>query len=383
MEIDRSWCLETLRELVRIDSINPHLVPGAVGEGPVAAYVAGRLREVGLEVELHEPEPGRISVTGRLAGSGGGKHLMLNGHIDTVDVAEMTDPFAAEVRDGKLYGRGAFDMKGAVAAYMTAAKALKDAGTSLRGDLIVAAVADEEYGSCGTADLARRIRVDGAVVTEPTALRLCVAHKGYLWIAVEVKGRAAHGSRFLEGVDANLRMGRFLGKLARLEAELRSREPHRLVGPPSLHAATLRGGTGLSTYAASARVEIERRTIPGESEASALAEIQGLIRELEAEDPSFEAEVTCFFARDPFEGAPDGAVARAVSSAAAGVLGAKPPVYGDTPWMDSALLAAAGVDTVIFGPTGHGAHEAQEWVELESVYRTAEILAATALDYCS
>lgn len=382
MQIDRSWCLETLRELVRIDSINPHLVPGAVGEGPIAAYVARRLREVGLDVELHEPEPGRISVTGRLAGSGGGKHLMLNGHIDTVDVIEMADPFSARVEGGKLFGRGAFDMKGAVAACMAAAKALKDGGIALKGDVIVAAVADEEYGSCGTADLARRIRVDGAIVTEPTALRLCVAHKGYLWIAVEVRGRAAHGSRFEEGIDANLRMGRFLGKLARLEAELRSRQPHPLVGPPSLHAATLRGGTGLSTYAASARVEIERRTIPGESEASALAEIHGLIRELQAEDPTFEADVTCFFARDSFEGVPEGSVARAVASAAAAVLGAEPSVYGDTPWMDSALLAAAGVDTVIFGPTGHGAHAAEEWVELESVYRTAEILAVTAQDYC-
>lgn len=382
MQIDRSWCLETLRDLVRIDSVNPSLVPGAVGEGPIAAYVASRLRDLGLQVELHEPEPGRISVTGRLAGSGGGRHLMLNGHIDTVDAAEMAEPFSARVDGGKLFGRGAFDMKGAVAACMAAAKALKDSGTPLRGDVVVAAVADEEYGSCGTADLARRIRVDGAVVTEPTALRLCVAHKGYLWIAVEVHGRAAHGSRFEEGIDANLRMGRFLGKLARLEAELRSRPPHPLVGPPSLHAATLRGGTGLSTYAASSRVEIERRTVPGESEASALAEITSLIDELKADDPSFTADVNCFFARDAFEAAADGAVAQAVSRAAAGILGAPPGVIGDTPWMDSALLAAAGVDTVIFGPTGHGAHAAEEWVDLESVYRTAEILAATAVDYC-
>ncbi len=378
----RAWCLTTLERLVQINSINPKLVPGAPGEGEIADYTAARLGELGLEVERHEPEPGRISVTGRLRGTGGGKSLMLNGHYDTVEVDGMAEPFSGAVQDGKLYGRGSYDMKGSVAACLTAVKILQEGGVRLRGDVIVAAVADEEYGSCGTADLARRIHVDGAIVTEPTALEICLAHKGYLWIAVETIGRAAHGSKVDQGIDANIRMGRFLGRLDRLEQELRRCPPHRLVGPPSLHAATVHGGTGLSTYAASCRLEIERRTIPGETEASALAEITALVRELQADDPSFAANLNCFFARDPFEVAPEAAVVRSLAGASAEVLGRVPKMVGDTPWMDSALLAAAGVETVVFGPTGAGAHAAVEWVDIESVFQTADVLAATARHYC-
>ncbi len=378
----RAWCIATLQRLVQINSINPKLVPGAPGEREVADYTAGRLGELGLEVERSEPEPGRISVTGRLRGTGGGKSLMLNGHYDTVDIDGMAEPFSGAVRDGRLYGRGSYDMKGSLAACLAAVKMLKDSGALLRGDVIVAAVADEEYGSCGTADLARRIKVDGAIVTEPTALEICLAHKGYLWIAVETLGLAAHGSKVDQGVDANIRMGRFLGRLDRLEQELRRRPPHRLVGPPSLHAATLHGGTGLSTYAATCRLEIERRTIPGETEASAMAEIEALVSGLETEDPSFKATINCFFARDPFEVAPDAAVVRSLADAATRVLGRTPRMLGDTPWMDSALLAAAGVETVVFGPTGAGAHAAVEWVDVESVFQTADVLAATARHYC-
>ncbi|MGE0554743.1 MAG: ArgE/DapE family deacylase [Gemmatimonadales bacterium] len=376
--IDRAFCLDLLQSLVRINSVNPSLVPGAPGEAEIGRYLAGVLARIGLDVESHEPVPGRVSVTGRLRGAGGGKSLTLNGHYDTVGVEGMQDPFSGELRDGRIYGRGSFDMKGAVAACVAALKALKDHGVALRGDVVVAAVADEEYGSVGTADLAGKLRTDGAIVTEPTALRTCLAHKGYLWIEVTTRGRAAHGSRFEEGIDANLRMGRFLHQLERLEQGLRARAPHPLVGPPSLHAATIAGGTGLSTYAASCRLEIERRTVPGETEASVMAEIAAILAELERHDPSFEAEARAFFVREPFEVAADAAVVRALEGAATAVLGRTPPHIGDTPWMDAALLAAAGTETVVFGPTGAGAHADVEWVDLESVYQTAAVLAETA-----
>jgi acetylornithine deacetylase len=381
--IDRAWCLETLTRLVRINSINSTLRPGAPGEAEIAGYTAERLSQLGVEVERHEPVAGRISVTGRLHGTGGGKSLMLNGHYDTVDVDAMAEPFSGAVRDGKLFGRGAYDMKGSVAACMTALKALRDEGKPLRGDVIVAAVADEEYGSVGTADLAGRVKVDGAIVTEPTALEICLAHKGYLWIEVETEGRAAHGSRFQEGIDANMKMGAVLAELARLERELRTRPAHPLVGPPSLHAATLRGGTGLSTYAERCRLEIERRTIPGETADSVTAEIEAVIERAQREDPALRASARPFFVREPFEVAPSAPLVKNLSGAATQVLGKQPRLIGDTPWMDSALLAAAGVETVVFGPGGAGAHAAVEWVDLESVYQTAEILAVTARAYCA
>lgn len=380
--VDRDYLVETCRALVGINSINPLLDPSGPGESEIADWLEGAFADLGLVVTRHEPVPGRPSVVGRLAGSGGGRSLMLNAHVDTVGVDGMADPFAARVADGKIWGRGAYDMKGSLAACMAAARAIGAGSTPLRGDLVIAAVADEEYGSLGTADLATHTLTDGAIVTEPTANRVCLAHKGYLWIEVAVAGRAAHGSRFEEGVDANLRMGRFLHRLEGLERALRARTPHPLVGPPSLHAATLHGGTGLSTYADRSVLQIERRTIPGETEASAVAEIVALADALRADDPAYQVDVNCFFAREPFEVEAAAAVVQALRAAATEALGAAPPLIGDTPWMDAALLSAAGVETVVFGPAGGGAHAAEEWVEIDSMVACAEALAGAARRYC-
>ena len=382
MQVDRSDLIRTLSDLVRINSINPVLVSGAPGEGEIARYVATWLGDAGLEILVDEPEPGRPSVAARLPGTGGGRSLMLNAHMDTVGVEGMAEPWSGAVRDGKLYGRGAYDMKGSLAACMAAARVLARQTPRLRGDLVAAAVADEEYGSIGTAGLLKRVRTDAAIVTEPTSLRICRAHKGYLWIDVEVEGRAAHGSRFDLGIDANLRMGRFLVALEGLERELRARPPHPLVGPPSLHAALLEGGTGLSTYAARSRVRIERRTIPGETEAGAVAEIDALLDRLRKSDPSLQISRNAFFSRDAFEIGPDAGIVQTLEAAARSVLPEPPPHVGDTPWMDSALTSAAGIETVVFGPHGAGAHGAEEWVDLESVEATASVLVETARAWC-
>jgi acetylornithine deacetylase len=383
MIIDRSYTVETLARLVQINSINPTLAPGAPGEKEIADFIAASLHGCGIEAEIVEPEAGRTSVLGRVRGSGGGRSLMLNAHVDTVDVQGMAEPFSGAIREGRLYGRGSYDMKGSLAACMAAAKAVRESGVRLRGDVLVAAVADEEYGSLGTTDLLTRVRPDAAIVTEPTALRTCLAHKGYLWIQVEVTGRAAHGSKFQLGIDANMKMGLFLYALAALEKDLRSRTPHSLVGPPSLHAATLNGGSGLSTYADRSILQIERRTIPGETEAQAIAEIQAIVDCLASEDPEFRATVHSFFVRDPFEVPADAAIVQAVDRAVVKVLDRAPAHIGDTPWMDAALLQAAGVETVVFGAAGAGAHASEEWVDVESVIRLAEILAAAAMDYCA
>ncbi len=375
-EIDREYLRETLRDIVRINSVNPMLAPDGPGEPEIANYVAGSLLRSGLFTELYEPQPGRVSVVGTLRGAGGGRSLMFNAHYDTVGITGMSEPFSGDIRDGKLYGRGAYDMKGSLAAGMTAAKALADAGIAPRGDLLVAAVADEEYGSIGTADLCEKLKVDAAIVTEPTALRVCLAHKGYLWIEVKTAGVAAHGSKFELGVDANMRMGHFLAELSKLEQELRRRPGHRLVGPPSLHAATLSGGSGLSTYAASAKLEIERRTVPGETEVQVMAEL----REVAGRLP-FEVEISPFFVREPFEVPREAGIVQCVDRAAGAVLGHAPEYFGDTPWMDSALLSEAGTETVVIGPAGAGAHADVEWVDLDSVEKLAEILVRVALDY--
>lgn len=379
---DRDFILCTLADLVRINSINPSIAPDGAGEAEIARYIASALSRLGLEATTFESEPGRATAVGTLGGTGGGRSLMLNGHADTVGVAGMERPFAAEVRDGRLYGRGAHDMKGSLAACIGAVKILADAGERLRGDVVVAAVADEEYGSMGTSGLISRCRVDAAIVTEPTNLEICLAHKGYVWVEVETVGKAAHGSRFTEGVDAVMRMGRFLAALERLEVTLRTGQAHPLVGPPSLHAAMIEGGSGLSTYAERCRLQIERRTVPGETVDAVVGQLQGLADQLAAADPSFRATVRPYFARAPFEVPPDAEIVGVLSSASRRVLGRTPAFVGDTPWMDAALLAEAGIETVVMGPTGAGEHSAVEWVDVDSVAQMAEILAQTAADYC-
>jgi acetylornithine deacetylase len=382
--VDSNYVTETLAELVRTRSINPAFADGEPSdEREIATRVGAMMRALGMETTEYEPEPGRVSVVGRLRGTGGGRSLLLYGHIDTVGVTAMPEPYSATIRDGKLYGRGSYDMKGGVTACLATVKALRDAGVTLRGDVLIAAVADEEVASIGMADVLRRVRADAAIVTEATELRVCLAHRGFSWIEVETLGVAAHGSRFDLGIDANMRMGRFLARLDLLEQQLRARMPHPLVGPPSLHAAVLRGGTGTSTYADHCRLEIERRTVPGETEEQVLAEIRAITEVLAAEDPTFRATVRPMLTRGSFEVKRDAAIVGAVLTAATNVLGAKPDVIGEPYWMDAALLSDVGIDTVVIGPTGAGAHALEEWVELDSVVKLTEILAAATQEFCA
>jgi acetylornithine deacetylase len=382
LTIDRNYLHQTLADLVRINSINPTLIPGGAGEHEISEYVARVMRELGMIVSHHEPAPDRISAVGLLRGSGGGKSLMFNGHIDTVGVDYMPDPFSAEIRDGKLYGRGAYDMKGSIAASLAAVKALRDAGQTLPGDLLIAAVADEEYASLGTADLVNHYHPDAAIVTEPTELQLATAHKGFIWLEVTVAGKAAHGSRPQLGIDANLKMGRFLHELDQLEQELLARKPHPLIGPPTLHAALIKGGSAMSVIADRCELCIERRTIPGETEAQVLAEIQTILNRLSASDRDFHATVKSFFVREPFEVAAADPIVLAVQRAAAQTLDRAIQPDGVSFWTDAALLAAAGIPTVVYGPIGTGAHAAEEWVDLRSVEQAALIYAQTALAFC-
>lgn len=380
--IDRADLVRLLTDLVQIDSTNPLCTPTGAGEAEIAAYVADTLGAMGLQVDMYETEPGRPSVVGTWRGTGGGRSLMLNAHMDTVGVEGMDDPFSAEVRDGKLYGRGAQDMKGSLAACIAAVKALQQAGVQPAGDVLIAAVADEEFASIGTTDVIRHHPVDGAIVTEPTDMKLALAHKGFVWIEVATEGRAAHGSRPDEGRDANMRMGHFLVALDTLERDLRTREGHPLTGPPSLHVGRIVGGTEWSVYAAHCRAQVERRTIPGETLQDVTAEIQALLDTLAAADPTFRASQKVMALREPFEVAPEAGIVRAIR-AATEALGQALPIAGQTFWTDAALLAEAGVETVVLGPVGAGLHTREEWVDLDSLVDLARILAASAQRYCA
>jgi acetylornithine deacetylase len=372
---------QLLSDLVAIDSVNPDLVPGAPGEAEIARYIAAWLERAGLEVQVIEAAPGRPNVVGVAKGTGGGKALILNGHMDTVGTTGMSYPHEPVVKEGRLYGRGAYDMKGGLAACMLAAAEAKKRG--LRGDVIVQAVVDEEYASLGTQSLASRIHADAAIVAEFTELKLILAHKGFVWLEVETAGIAAHGSRPDLGVDAIAKMGDVLVDLKKLDERLRAHPAHPLLGSGSVHASLIKGGQELSSYPDRCVLSIERRTIPGELPEKAEAELVQIVDELQRADPTFKAVVRRGLDRSPLETGQDTTVARTVQAAATKVLGHAAPIAGVPFWTDAALLSAAGIPSLLFGPSGAGAHAVEEWEDLESARTCAKVYLETALSFCS
>jgi acetylornithine deacetylase len=373
---------ELLRNLVAIDSVNPDLVAGGAGEGAIARFVADWLERAGLEVIIEEAAPGRPNVIGIACGSGGGRALMLNAHMDTVGVAGMERPHDPVITDNRLYGRGAYDMKGGLAAIMAVGARAKQ--QHLRGDVIVTAVVDEEYASIGTEAIVKHWRADAAIVTEPTELDICTAHKGFAWFTVETSGVAAHGSRPDLGVDAIVKMGKILIALELLDQQLRSSGlSNPLLGTGSVHAALIEGGQEWSSYPERCRLSVERRTVPGETLSLLEAELPAILAGIAATDPAFKATVQTGLVREPFEIAEDESIVQVVRSRARSLLQREPATIGSTGWMDSALLAAAGIPTVIFGPGGEGAHAIVEWSDLAQVEQCAAILAEVAADFCA
>jgi len=367
-------------DLVAIESVNPDLVSDGSGESAIAGFVASWLRSHGLVVEIVEAAPGRPSVVGALRGTGGGRSLMLNAHMDTVGAGGMTDAFKPRVESGRIYGRGAYDMKGSLAAIMVAAKEATNLG--LRGDLIVTAVADEEVASLGTSAVLERFRADAAIVTEPTETRLCIAHKGFVWLEIETQGVAAHGSRPDIGLDAVARMGRVLTGVVDLDTTLGRQRGHPLLGTGSIHASRIEGGKELSTYPDRCVVSLERRTIPGEDGASALAELEGVIASAHHTDPQLAASVRILLQRPSSELQPDSELAAAVARSAEAVVGAHSDPVGVSYWMDMALLNDAGIPTVAFGPVGAGAHADVEWVDIASLEQCTRIYLKVAERMC-
>jgi acetylornithine deacetylase len=370
-----------LRDLVAIDSVNPSLSAGARGEAEVARRIARELESIGLRVELTDAAPGRPNVVGVLDGRAPGRSLMFCGHTDTVGVAGMPRPFEPEIRDGRLYGRGAQDMKGGVAAMIAAVRRIVDTGGLDRGRVVVAAVADEEHASIGAEALITKWRADAAVVTEPTGLDVAVAHKGFQWITLETRGRAAHGSRPLEGRDAILRMGRVLARLEALDRRLQFGPSHALLGTASLHASLIEGGHEMSSYPAHAALQYERRTLPGESSDVAWAEANAILADLAREDPEFEGEARLTFGRDAYEIDATSQLPSLLADAAT-TAGCRASRVGMTFWTDAAILGAAGIPSVLFGPGGAGLHSIEEYVILDDVCRCRDALANLARAWC-
>jgi acetylornithine deacetylase len=352
--------IRLLRDLVAINSVNPTLVPGAPGEAAIADFVATDMRKNGLDVSFEPVAPGRPNVVGVVEGRAKGRTLMLCGHTDTVGVVGMSQPFTPVERDGRLYGRGAQDMKGGVAAMMSAAARVAERGLAA-GRLIVAAVVDEEHSSIGADALVKTWTADAAIVTEPTDLAIAVGHKGFAWVGVTVEGKAAHGSRPAEGQDAILRLGRVLTRLEALDSALQARPAHPLVGTGSLHASIISGGHELSSYPDRAMLQLERRILPTEPESTAIEEVRAILDAIRREDATFRGTADAMFSRPAYEVPPDHELPRALAEAVTRV-GAPARVTGASFWTDAAVLGHAGIPSILFGPGGAGLHSTEEYV---------------------
>ncbi|UCD72995.1 MAG: ArgE/DapE family deacylase [Candidatus Bathyarchaeota archaeon] len=381
--IDSSELVATLKELIKIDSVNPLLVPGGAGEAKVAVFIADFLENLGLEVDLCEVERGRPNVVGVLRGQDSGSSLILNGHMDTVGIEGMVDPFNPRVEGNRIYGRGSADMKGGLASILHAVKAVVDSEVDLRGDLIVASVVDEEYTSLGTEKLMESFKADGAVVCESTGLDIGIAHKGFVWLEVETFGKAAHGSRPKKGVDAIAKMGKFLVELEDFGSKVLSERSHSLLGSPSVHSSIIEGGRELSTYPDQCKLKLERRTIPGEDTRQVESEFLSILERLSTKDSKFNADLRTIFARGPFTVSAEENVVRLLKEAVITVLGTEPQYIGSYGWLDSEIIQNAGVPTVIFGPGGEGMHGIKEYVSVDQVVKSSMVLSQFILDFCN
>jgi acetylornithine deacetylase len=377
-----SGAAELLASLVETDSVNPALVPGGAGEAQIARTVHRWLAAQGLEVEAYDVRPGRPNVVGVRRGSGGGPSLVLCGHTDTVGYDGMEDPLTARVDGNRMHGRGSYDMKAGLAAAMWAAARIGPG--ELAGDVVVAAVVDEEHASLGTQALLERTPADAAIVAEPTGegLDVCIAHKGFAWSEVTVNGRAAHGSRRDLGVDAIAHAGHVLVQVERRDRGLAGRRPHALVGTPSLHASTIEGGQEWSSYPARCSIRLERRTVPGESEVDLEDELDGILERARAGCPGLDASARIDLVRPPFEIAAEAPIAQLTREQARATGGASQFV-GLASWNDSALFAERGIPTVVFGPGGAGAHAHEEWVDLRQLKACAAALESVARAFCA
>ncbi len=364
--MNRDAVVELTSQLVAIDSVNPSLVDGGAGEARVAAFVERWARDNGLEAQVLEDTPGRPSVLVTAPGAAGdGRTLLLCGHLDTVNVEGMTNPHTPRIEGDRLYGRGAYDMKAGLAAALLACREAARLGVD--GDVVVAAVADEEHESLGIQEALRTTRADAAIVTEPTELELVVAHKGFVWAELEVTGRAAHGSRPDLGIDAIAKAGPVLTAIGELDEALGERT-HPLLGRGSVHASTIDGGVELSSYPARCAIGVERRTLPGETVADVEAELAALGAQ----------QHRILLVREGFEVASDEDVVAVVSAAATAILGDTPPITGVSYWADAAFIAAAGIPTVMFGPSGEGAHAVEEWVSIPDTVAVTRTLVGAA-----
>lgn len=363
--VDRDGVTTRLADLVRVESENP---PG--NEAKVAEVVAGMCESLGLAVELHEHELGRPSVVARWAGTPG-PTVGYCSHIDVVPAGAREDwaipPYDATISEGRLHGRGSSDAKGPIAAALEAVSLLQRNGFKPAGTLEMALVADEEAGGFhGAAFLVEQgvTRPDVAVIGEPTALRVVHAQRGIAWSRIITRGVAAHGSAPERGVNAILHMAEVIRHLVPTVPDI----SHPVVGAPTVSVGTIHGGDKVNMIPSLCIAEIDRRTLPGETEDDVLAHFDAAIALARQTYPDIDArsEIVSFGA--PFEAPADAPLVRTIADAVEDVTGTAAELIGFRGTSDARFFAEAGAEVLVFGPGDITlAHTARESIDLDQL----------------
>jgi acetylornithine deacetylase len=371
MMIDTTQVLATLAHLVSINSVNPAYENGS-SEADLGQYIEDFFRRRGIETFRQPVMPGRANVVARLPGRNAGRRIVLEAHMDTVSITGMTiPPFDPVVRDGCLYGRGACDTKGGLAAMMHAVAALKERSITPPCEVWLAAVVDEEFAFQGVLALCDGLRADAAIVAEPTSLRAVISGKGVLRWKVHTRGKAAHSSKPHLGVNAINHMARIVSDFER-EAETLAKRAHPLLGPATVNVGVIRGGVQVNFVPDSCEIEIDRRLLPGESAEDVLAGYRGVLDRLKAQHPLLDATMSEPMIVDPALETEPGAQVAVVAQQVLKGLGLDSTLAGVPYGSDASKLARHGVPAIIFGP-GHidRAHAAVEYVECDQLAAAA------------
>lgn len=368
--------VDLISDLVAIDSVTPWLVEGGAGEAGIVEFVRSWLEGLPIEIDVHVIEPGRFNVVATLRGSGGGASLCVNAHADTVGYAGWPETaLTARLEGDRLYGLGAADDKAGCAIGLCVLRHFATVGPRLRGDLVVALVADEEGISIGSEHLVARLRTDMCVVIEPDGLpRVVVEHQGFGWIDVVAYGRAAHGSVPDEGVDAIVGLSQIVSHLHRLDQSAYAATSTSRNGRTVFHTGTIRGGTDYATYPSEATLGIEIGTQPNETLDDRVKEITDIIATVGEGLPGLSAEVVVRVEREPFRANGHEMLLAALRRGVRRHLGKELDEAGLNAWTDAALMQSAGIATVMMGPLGGNLHCPNEWVSVAEAVSTVDIL---------
>jgi acetylornithine deacetylase len=388
MPVTRTDVIELLSALVELDSVTPWLIPDGKGEGQIAQFIADWLTAAGTgaDIEIVEVEPGRPNLLARLRGTGDGPTLCINAHADTVGYANWPAEALRPRLDGdRLYGLGSADDKAGCAAGMLAMAAIAKSGARLRGDLLLACVADEEGCSIGSQHLVQMgLDIDAAIVIEPQPTEeLVTEHQGFGWIDVITHGVPAHGCVPEIGVDAIVHMAEVITRLHKLDNAVFVPGASAMNGRTVFHTGTISGGTDYATYPGRAVLGIEIGTQPGEHLSDRVAEIEAIFAEVAKTEPGFRGEVNVHLDREPFQARGHEHLQEILTEAMTHVLGRPPKVTGMNGWTDAALLQAAGIPTVLIGSAGGNYHAPDEWASISELVKLCAIVERAAIGYLS